>query len=134
MLFSLRVTLRIKYQVAAFADCSSHFTLLFHSIRCNSVSCFQLHEVLSMVSLGAIKEGALPMVEVLSMVGMENVTRIFIAPCLLVACETLVMINVAIKMEKVKDILYIEGDCLKSLTKVMVSNAGQDRGFDEEVW
>ena len=87
-----------------------------------------------MVSLGAIKKGALPMVEVLSMVGMENVTRIFIAPCLLVACETLVMINVAIKMEKVKDILYIEGDCLKSLTKVMVSNAGQDRGFDEEVW
>ena len=44
MLFSLRVTLRIKHQVAAFADCSSHFTLLFHSMRCDSASCFQLHE------------------------------------------------------------------------------------------
>ena len=82
-----------------------------------------------MVSLSAveevtIEEGALPKVEVMNMTEVESVTRISIAPGSLEVCETLVMVDVAIKAENVKDVLEVSRECLKSLNRVMVNSVG----------
>ncbi|KAM7454028.1 cysteien protease [Blastocystis sp. subtype 1] len=69
-----------------------------------------------------IEEGALPSVEVLNMEDTPSVKKLSIAPGSLEVCKTLVMVNVAIKAESVKDVLKVSKECLKSLKKVTVSS------------
>ena len=69
-----------------------------------------------------IDENALPEVKMVNMTEAPNVSVLSIGKNALVVCESMVMVNVAIKAKDLETLLDLSKECLKALQEIIVNN------------
>ena len=69
-----------------------------------------------------IEEGALPEVKMVNMTEAPNVSVLSIGKNALVVCESMTMVDVAIKAKDLETLLDLSKECLKALQEIIVNN------------